>query len=106
MHKKRIAVLIFLFPMGLALEGYEPLTKEQEIAAIEQKLCSLEEKKKGHEKKVILHQRKGSDWQFSRENYLESRREYFLAEQEMDKVRSLSLRIDQLKSERLELLAE
>lgn len=83
-----------------------PSPQHEEITKIERVICSLKEEKNKLQKKVTFHENRGRDWQFNRENSLESKREYFLARQEYDKIKLLELKIANFEEKKNELLED
>ncbi len=77
---------------------------EEQVLTLEKEIESLVNKKTEHLKKIKFHQSRGRDWQFNKDNYLESRREYFLAERELDKIRLIELKLQDLEELRQDLL--
>jgi hypothetical protein len=99
----KLCIFIFLFvSIFLKAEGYPSL--EEQVVSLEKEMESLKNKKNDHLKKITFHQGRGRDWQFSKDNYLESRREYFLAEKEIDRVRLIELKLKDLEELRQDLL--
>ena len=101
----KIFFLIFLSVSQL-FQGEEYPTKEEEIEKIEKVIQKLQAEKNKWEKQVAGHESRGSSLQFNKGNFLESRREYFLADQEQDRLQLLDLKIKKFTMQKKELLEE
>ncbi len=86
------------------MRGGESLSLELQAVKVEGEITSLKSKKNEHQKKIKFHQDRGSSWQFNRDSFLESRHEYLLADRELDKIRIIDLKIQDLNELRLDLL--
>jgi hypothetical protein len=73
------------------------------IETIDQRIASLEQEKKQYEKNASFHEKRATAWQFNKDFFLESRRERFLAEKNLDRKRLADLKIKQLKEEKGDL---
>ncbi len=82
------------------------MTKEGQLEKIHKSIVTLEAEKSRYEKKRAKHLEQAAFWQFNKETSLESKREYFLAEKDRDKVLLIDLKIQNLQIERKELLEE
>lgn len=103
MFYRVLCCLVFLSAYGKA---EELLSKKQALQKVEQNILALEAEKKNYEKKSIFHKERGRSWQFSKEDFLESRREYFLADRDRDKISLLELKIKNLNLQKKEILEE
>jgi len=83
-------------------EGYPSL--EDQVLTLEKEIETLVNKKNEHLKKIKFHEGRGRNWQFNKDNYLECRGEYFLAEKELDKIRLIELKVRDLEELRQDLL--
>ncbi len=88
------------------MQGEELPTKKQHLEKIEKSILTLEEEKSRYQKKRAKHLDMGALWQFHKDHSLESKREYFLADKDQDKILLIDLKIKYLLEEKQELLEE
>jgi multidrug efflux pump subunit AcrA (membrane-fusion protein) len=96
----RIIFFFLIFSFPLIFCGDE--LYRGKIQKIESQLRQLEQEKKRYEKKAEFHRAQGEAFQFQKGFFLERRREYALAEKNLDKVRALEVEMDRLQKEKEE----
>ena len=84
--------------------GEDPLVQRQ-LEKIHEQIKDLEKEKERYKKTAAVHQKRAASWQFNKDFSLESRREYFLAEKDLDKIHLIELKIREFEREKQELLA-
>ncbi len=106
-------VLICLAPSsaGVCKAKQEiPIESEQtgaeQLADIDDQIEKLEAMKRGFEAKALRHEDQADRQQFNKEQWLEVRRHWQLAEENRQKAARVQVDIDRLKKKRLEILRE
>jgi hypothetical protein len=104
----RVLTVLCLLAMSIcsivsAAESPEP-TKQQEIEAIDRKIDDLEQQRNHYKASAARHLDQADRWQFNSELYLETRREYELAEKDLQKIEVIDKQIHELKLRKEELL--
>ena len=102
---KPVYFLLFLVVCSRGQGGELP-TQKQQLEKIEKSIVALEDEKSRYQKERARHLDKGALWQFHKDHSSESKREYFLAEKDQDKVQLIDLKIKHLLEEKQELLGE
>ncbi len=102
---KPVCFFLFLVVCGGA-QGKESQIRKEQLEKIEKSIVALEEEKSRYQKKRAKHLDKGALWQFHKDHSLESKREYFLADKDQDKIHLIDLKIKNLLEEKQELLEE
>jgi hypothetical protein len=100
-------IYFFLFlSVCIRVQGRESLAQKQQLEKIEKNIVALEKEKNRYQKKRAGHLDKGALWQFHKDHSLESKREYFLADKDQDKIQLIDLKIKNLIEQKQELLEE
>ena len=102
----KILCLFISLSICITFQGEESAIEKIAIIDLEKSIEVLVKERNSYQKKIKAHQDKGRLWQFSKDNFLESRLEYFLAEQEKDKIQLVELKIQNLKELKKEILDE
>lgn len=87
----------------LSAEAKTKLPSKSRIAELQEEIKTLEKLKKKHQKNDLRHTKTARQCAEKRELFLESRREYELAEYEKDKIRVLERKLKQLEEEKAHL---
>lgn len=100
----RIILFVFcLFLINLYAGEKTDLERKKQLERISEQIKELKKEKERYQKKAKIHQQRAASWQFNKDFSLESRREYFLAEKDLDKIHLIELKIKDCEREKEEL---